>query len=132
MANPMKYTQKLAALVVAFGLLKTSPAATAKFILISLDGATPRLVNQYLASGILPANKGLGLLQNQGFSAQINQTVSPSLTAVAHIAIATGSIAAKNDVPANTFHLVASPFTFNISGFGAPIGGYLIDGPAET
>src|SRR5262245_49114904 len=91
MTNPMSYTQKLVVLIAAIGLLKTSVSATPKFILISLDGATPRLVNQYLVNGSLPPNEGLGLLQSQGFSAQINQTVSPSLTAVAHIAIATGS-----------------------------------------
>ncbi|MCI0540017.1 MAG: alkaline phosphatase family protein [Verrucomicrobiales bacterium] len=128
----MKYTLKLSALIAALGLFEVSASATPKFILISLDGATPRFVDQYLASGALNPNEGLGLLQSKGFSAHINQTVSPSLTAVGHIAIATGSKAAKNDVVANTFHLVASPFTFNISGFGAPIGGYLIDGPAET
>ncbi|BAZ23504.1 hypothetical protein NIES4073_43930 [Kalymmatonema gypsitolerans NIES-4073] len=36
-----------------------------KVILISLDGATPRLVNQYLTDGILSPNKGLGLLQSR-------------------------------------------------------------------
>src|SRR5262245_52470733 len=118
-------------------VLASAVGAAPKFILISLDGATPRLVEQYLASGALPPNEGLGLLSAKGFKAQINETISPSLTAPGHIAIATGSKAAKNDVVANTFHLVASPFTFNISGFGAPIGGYCIDcgplgGPGET
>jgi hypothetical protein len=32
---------------------------------------------------------------------------------------------------ATSFHLIASPFTSNISGFAAPIGGYLVDPPAE-
>ena len=59
-------------------------------------------------------------------------TISPSLTAAGHIAIATGSTAAHNDVVANTFHLVASPFVSNVSGFAAPVGGYSIDGPAES
>jgi len=95
--------------------LASAVGAAPKFVLISLDGATPRLVDQYLASGALPPNEGLGLLQAKGFKAQINETVSPSLTAVGHIAIATGSKAAKNDVVANTFHLVASPFNLNIS-----------------
>ena len=76
--------------------------------------------------------RGINLLRAKGFSAQQNVTIAPSLTAAAHIAIATGSIAAANDVVSNTFHLVASPFTFNISGFSAPIGGYLIDGPAQS
>lgn len=102
-----------------------------KVILISLDGATPQRINQYITDGTLDSNKGLGLLASKGFSAQRNITITPSLTAPAHIAIATGSTAANNDINANSFHLVASPFNQNISGFSAPIGGYSvsIDGP---
>jgi hypothetical protein len=112
--------------------LCTSAYATPKTVIISLDGATPRIVDQLNASGQLNPNEGINLLRAKGFSALQNITIAPSLTAPAHIAIATGSIAAANDVLANTFHLVASPFTFNISGFSAPIGGYSIDGPAES
>ena len=46
--------------------------------------------------------------------------------------IATGSTAANNDITSNTFHLVASPLGSLISGFGAPIGGYDLVGPAES
>lgn len=108
-----------------------SPAghAAPKVVVISLDGATPRLVNQYLADGTLSADQGLGLLRQQGVYAEQNLTVSPSLTAAGHVAIATGSTAARNDVVANTFHLTASPFLLTISGFGAPIGGYQINPP---
>lgn len=117
--------------------LNTEPTASDKYpkvILISLDGATPRLVNQYLDSGVLKSDEGLGLLLNKGISAKQNETITPSLTAPGHVAIATGSSAANNDINANSFHLVTSPFTQNISGFGAPIGGYSvgIDGPAES
>ena len=115
-----------------FAVLCTSAYATPKVVIISLDGATPRIVDQLNASGQLNPNEGINLLRAKGFSAQQNITIAPSLTAAAHIAIATGSIAAANDVVSNTFHLVASPFTFNISGFSAPIGGYLIDGPAQS
>jgi len=105
-----------------------------KTILISLDGATPWLLNQYLASGVIPPDQGLGLLKSQGIVAQQNVTCTPSLTAACHIAIATGSTAARNDINSNSFHLVASPFNQNISGFGAPIGGYDFDihGPGES
>jgi arylsulfatase A-like enzyme len=113
-------------------VLCTSAYATPKAVVISLDGATPRIVDQLNASGQLNPNEGINLLRAKGFSALQNITIAPSLTAPAHIAIATGSIAAANDVVSNTFHLVASPFTFNISGFSAPIGGYSIDGPAES
>ena len=112
-------------------LLATEASTAPKVILISLDGATPWLVNQYLASGVLSRHEGVGLLQSRGITALRNITVCPSLTAPGHIAIATGSTAAANDIIANTFHLIASPFTSNISGFAAPIGGYLVDPPAE-
>jgi len=118
-----------AALVLA---LLASPAfAGPRVVLISLDGATPGLVREFMRDGTIPHHKGLGLLAREGATAERNTTVNPSLTAPAHIAIATGSSAARNDIPANTFHLVASPFSSNISGFGAPIGGYIHAGPAE-
>src|SRR5262245_49328973 len=99
-------------------------AAPPKVVLISLDGATPELVHQFVGDGTLPRDRGLGLLVRTGVTANRNVTVNPSLTAVAHIAMTTGSTAARNDIPSNTFHLVASPFATTISGFGAPIGGY--------
>src|SRR5262249_25344220 len=107
-------------------------AAPPKVVLISLDGATPELVHQFVRDGTLPRDRGLGLLIRTGVTADRNVTVNPSLTAAAHIAMATGSTAARNDIPSNTFHLVASPFIFTISGFSAPIGGYTHHGPEES
>ena len=120
------------ALLMASGLLAQDAAAAPKVVLISLDGMSPRFVNQYLQDGTLKPDAGIGRVLKQGFSAKQNLTVTPSLTAVGHVAIATGSTAANNDVMSNTFHLVASPFSNTVSGFSAPIGGYLIDGPAES
>jgi predicted AlkP superfamily pyrophosphatase or phosphodiesterase len=105
-------------------LIATSVFAEPRVVLISLDGATPRMVQEFMRDGTIPRNKGLGLLARHGASADFNMTVHPSLTAPSHIAIATGSTAARNDIVANTFHLTASPFNSNISGFGAAIGGY--------
>ncbi len=113
-----------AATFLASASLINDACAAPKVVLVSLDGATPRLLKKYLNDGTLTTRAGLGWLQKQGVRAAQNVTVSPSLTAPGHIAIATGSIAAKNDIVANTFHLVASPFANNVSGFGAPIGGY--------
>jgi predicted AlkP superfamily pyrophosphatase or phosphodiesterase len=97
-----------------------------KVILISLDGATPYLLNEYMDKGVIKANEGLGLLKSTGVVAIQNITCTPSLTAACHTTIGTGSRAARNNINANSFHLVASPFTQNISGFAAPIGGYSI------
>ncbi|WP_292800727.1 alkaline phosphatase family protein [Nostoc sp. NMS7] len=115
-------------LAVKPGVNKSQP----KVILISLDGATPNFVEQYLKTGVLSPKQGLGLIKNKGVYAERNITCSASLTAACHIAISTGSTAARNDINANTFHLVASPFTSNISGFAAPIGGYSTTGPAAS
>src|SRR5262245_49850882 len=94
-----------------------------KIVLISLDGAKPDLIRKYLDEGVLPRNGGLAKL-SRGVVAKQNVTATPSLTAVAHIAIATGSTAVHNDVPSNTFHAVAAPIGNSSSGFAAPIGGY--------
>jgi hypothetical protein len=121
--------------IAAFGLVLTTPALTApKVVLISLDGATPHQIERYLEDGTLSEKRGLGLLIKRGVMAKRNITVTPSLTAPGHIAMATGSTAARNDINANSFHLLASPFSRNISGFSAPIGGYLFSphGPEES
>ena len=111
-------------------IMSTAP----KVVVISLDGNTYSLLKNYLDTNQLDATKGLGLLKSKGVFLP-NTTITPSLTAPSHIAIATGSTAANNDINANSFHLVDSPFNFNISGFGAPIGGYDAlnpDGPKES
>ncbi len=120
----------LAALLFSCSLSFADPAP--KVVIISLDGATPRLIRAYQLLGLLPPNEGFGRLRQTGTVAEQNFTVTPSLTAVGHIALATGSNPAANDINSNTFHLVASPFTRNISGFGAPIGGYMLNPLGES
>ncbi len=107
----------------------TPAAAAPKAVLISLDGASPRFVDAYLADGTLNPATGIGRVKALGLNSKQNFVISPSLTAASHVAIATGSIAAKNDVVANSYHLVSSAFGVNVSGFGAPIGGYIPGNP---
>jgi hypothetical protein len=101
-------------------------------VVISLDGAQPKLVERFLKAGVLDRQRGLGRLARHGVAAEQNITATPSVTAVAHIAIATGSAAPHNDISANTFHPVAATIATSISGFAAPIGGYQLSplGPA--
>lgn len=101
--------------------------ATPKVIIISLDGATPRLIKAYEDAHQIAPGSGVEILKDTGTLAFQNVTVTPSLTAVAHIAIATGSNPSPNDIISNTFQLNASPFTRTISGFGAPVGGYMFN-----
>jgi Type I phosphodiesterase / nucleotide pyrophosphatase len=100
-------------------------AGSPTVVLISLDGAKPDLIKKYLEQGALPEDGGLARL-SRGVVARQNVTATPSLTAVAHIAIATGSTAVHNDIPSNTFHNVAAPIGVSASGFAAAIGGYRI------
>ena len=111
---------------------KTLPASgpVPKVILISLDGAAPRFIDKYIEPGM----KGIALLRSVGSHAAQNITATPSLTAVSHLAIATGSTSVHNDVPSNTFQAVAGTLSSSLSGFAAPIGGYQINplGPTEN
>lgn len=93
-------------------------------VLISLDGAKPNFIQQFIEEGVLPRDGGLARLSRHGAVALQNVTASPSLTAVSHIEIATGSNAVHNDIPSNTFQAVIAPISSSISGFAAPIGGY--------
>ncbi len=92
--------------------------------MISLDGAKPDFIQKFIEEGVLPRDGGLARLSRRGAVALQNVTASPSLTAVSHIAIATGSTAVHNDIPSNTFEPIVGPISSSISGFAAPIGGY--------
>src|SRR5262249_17866782 len=71
-----------------------------RVVLISLDGAKPDLIQKFIDEGVLPRDGGLARLSHGAVAVQ-NVTASPSLTAVSHIAIATGSTAVHNDIPSN-------------------------------
>ncbi len=129
--NSSRFPRLIVLLLVAV-LLAPAAVAAPRIIVISLDGGSSRIVEDFLARGILPNNRGIGLLRSKGFFAGRSIVTTPSLTAVSHLAMATGSNSVHNDVPSNTFHLLASPFTTNISGFGAPIGGYDLAGLTES
>ena len=76
---------------------------------------------------MLPSDTGFGRLQRTGVIATANIPVTPSLTFGAHVAIATGSSPARNDISSNTMHPVAEPLATNMSGTLAPIGGYRLN-----
>lgn len=133
-------TVSLAAPLVATGFSALADdlqptAISPKVVLISLDGAKPDFIQQFIAEGVLPANGGLARL-SKGVMSLRNTTASPSLTAVSHIAIATGSNSVHNDIPSNTYHNVAATIGTSASGFAGAIGGYqfspLGQSPAPT
>jgi predicted AlkP superfamily pyrophosphatase or phosphodiesterase len=126
------FRSSVLALAGVLALSTLSAQAAPKVILISLDGNAQAILEPFFADGTIPLTQGLGILRTAGSYASTNITITPSITAAAHIAIATGSSAAANDIPNNSFHAVSSPFTNNISGFGAPIGGYTLAQPTAV
>src|SRR5262249_31388037 len=82
-----------------------------RVVLISLDGAKPDFIQKFIEESVLPRDGGLARLSRHGAVAIQNVTASPSLTAVSHIAIATGSTAVHNDIPSNTFEAVVAPIS---------------------
>jgi predicted AlkP superfamily pyrophosphatase or phosphodiesterase len=97
-----------------------------RVVVISLDGAKPDFIQKFIDEGVLPRDGGLARLSRRGAVAVQNVTASPSLTAVSHIEIATGSTSVHNDIPSNTFQAIVGPISSSISGFAAPIGGYQV------
>ncbi|HEV8107434.1 MAG TPA: hypothetical protein VGP97_07900 [Burkholderiales bacterium] len=82
------HLRSIAASAVLFTLAVAAQThAAPRVVLISLDGATPGFVEQFVRDGTLPRDSGLGLLMRTGLSAERNVTVNPSLTAAAHIAM---------------------------------------------
>ena len=115
----------------AAALLTTSPVAqplpSPRVILVSADGASPDVIDAFIRSRVLPSDTGFGRLQRTGVIATANIPVTPSLTFGAHVAIATGSSPARNDISSNAMHPVAGPLATNMSGTLAPIGGYRLN-----
>src|SRR5215831_14132728 len=121
----MRIRSVVASVVAALAV--ASPAwAGPKVVVISLDGARPDFIQQYLETGVLDRGTGLGRLIRHGVRAERNLTANPSLTAPGHILIATGSTSAHDDIASNSFHPVAGSLGSSFSGFAAPIGGYEI------
>ncbi|MBM7694188.1 putative AlkP superfamily phosphohydrolase/phosphomutase [Peribacillus deserti] len=80
---------------------KTSESKKNKVVLISFDGMRNDLTKQYLNEGKLPNIKRL---TEKGVMAEKTSTVTPSLTAPSHAAIATGSRPAKTGIVSNQWH----------------------------
>jgi len=94
-----------------------APARPAKVVVLSLDGARDDWVDGYQADGTMP---NLAALAEGGVQAEWAQTIDPSLTAAAHVSIATGAYPSATGQVSNKFHLSEDPFYWYTSGFDEP------------
>ena len=88
-----------------------------RVVILSVDGARDDWVDGYVADGTMPNLASVG---QHGAAAEYAQTIDPSLTAAAHVSIATGSYPGKTGQVSNRFHLSKNPFYWYTSGFDEP------------
>ncbi|WP_051348482.1 alkaline phosphatase family protein [Peribacillus kribbensis] len=87
-------------------------------ILISFDGMRNDLTRHYVKQGKLPHIKNL---IEQGETAEKPKTITPSLTAPSHAAIATGERPSKTGIVSNQFHNREKPLRNVDDSFQAPL-----------
>jgi len=86
-------------------------------LILSLDGARDDWVDGYVQDGTMP---NLAALAERGVRAESAQTIDPSLTAAAHMSIATGAYPGATGQVSNKFHLSKNAFYWYTSGFDEP------------
>lgn len=108
-----------ACLLVAAACGGGPPAAgrAERVVMVSFDGLGADLARRFVDEGTTPA---LGELERTGLVARL-RPVEPTLTAVNHVALATGLPPASNGIVANQFRVPGRDITSAVSGFDAPI-----------
>lgn len=92
----------------------------ARVVLISYDGVGADPLERALRSGSLRSD-GFALAATSGTRVKRIVPVTPTLTAVAHIAIATGARPEKTGIVSNTFHKRGDPIDKSTRGFNEEI-----------
>jgi len=88
-----------------------------RVVMISYDSVGADLARRWIADGVAASPDGLAGMAQNGLSAERLRMVDPTLTAVNHLALATGGDAAATGIVSNTFHLEGVPITESVSGF---------------
>jgi Type I phosphodiesterase / nucleotide pyrophosphatase len=118
----------LAALLVPVFACRTAPPPDGRpapparrVILVSLDGAAAPTLQRLWSQGAFTEG-GFRQFFEDGQVADQLVPVTPTLTAVNHISLATGFAPDATGIVSNRFHPVGAPFLDAASGFDAPIG----------
>ena len=87
-------------------------------LLISWDAAQVDIINQLIDKGLLP---NFAILAENGIQSEYATSVDPSLTASAHISMATGAYPNRTGIVSNRFHNASDSFYWYRQGFDEPI-----------
>lgn len=101
-------------------VVPAAPAAPAgKVVLVSFDGLGWEELQKMRAAGVTTAEGWEGIASG-GFTARMIP-VSPTLTSVTHISMATGAVPDETGIVSNSFHMPGEPVAEWASGFEVPI-----------
>lgn len=92
-----------------------------RVLLVSFDGIGADPFDRHLRSGTFGAN-GFAKAVAEGTRVHRVVPVTPTLTSVAHVAVATGATPERTGIVANTFHRTGEPIELRASGFVEQIG----------
>ena len=90
-----------------------------RVVMVSYDSLGADLAWSWISDGTAALPDGLAGMARNGFSAERLRMIDPTLTAVNHFALVTGTNAANTGVVSNTFRRPGTPITEWVSGFGA-------------
>ncbi len=108
-------------LLLLLAACRTAPLAShGRVVMLSLDGADSVTLHRLYQEGKLDAG-GFARFFRDGQVAEGLQPVNPSITAVNHIALATGYAPAESGIIANDFQPPGGTLGKTVSGFSAPI-----------
>jgi predicted AlkP superfamily pyrophosphatase or phosphodiesterase len=113
----------LAVAAVVFGLSCRSGPPVAgrakRVVIVSYDGAGADLVWSWIERGVVDDRDGLRWMAEEGFAVRRVHPVEPTLTAVNHVALATGLPPARTGLVSNSFRHSGSAISERVSGFDA-------------
>jgi predicted AlkP superfamily phosphohydrolase/phosphomutase len=98
------------------GADSATPPPGRRVVVVSFDGAGGLELSRRLAAGLLSPN-GFARAAREGEAAARMEIVTPSLTAVSHIALATGAPPGVTGIVGNTFHLAGTALRERRRGF---------------
>ncbi len=88
-----------------------------RVVMISYDSVGADLAWRWIGEGVAASPDGLAGMAEFGLSAERLRMVDPTLTAVEHVALATGRDAAATGIVSNRFRLPGTPIGESVSGF---------------
>lgn len=115
-----KWLRAAAAVLLLAGLLWYFWPRPSRVLLVGVDAGADYLLDEYLASGKLPADGGFAELARRGVRAEASVPIDISVTAPSFASLHTGAYPERHGLMGNTYYRVRDPLGETTSAFDAP------------